>query len=71
MAVIFSCDFFPPPTTHIQLEFDHTVVWHKKGLTAKEKTLDYYPTVEEIFTEMATQSKTGITIPGAAKESNH
>ena len=42
-----------PPTTHIQLELDHTAVWHQQGSIAKEKPLDYYPTVEDIFTELA------------------
>ena len=59
-----------PPTTHIQLELDHTAVWHLQGSTAKEKTLDYYPTFKEIFTELAHQSKTKIAIPTGAKEIN-
>ena len=59
-----------PPTTHIQLELDHTVVWHKQGSQENAKPLDYYPTVEELFTKLARQSKTNITIPEAAKASN-
>ena len=59
-----------PPTTHIQLELDHTIVWHKQGSIAKAKPLDYYPIVKDIFTELSRQSKTDITIPKVAKESN-
>ena len=59
-----------PPTTHIQLEVNHTAVWHKKGSTTKENPLDNYPTVEEIFTELVRKSKTNITIPEATKASN-
>ena len=29
-----------PPTTHIQLELDHTAVWHEKGSTVKSNPLD-------------------------------
>ena len=59
-----------PPTTHIQLELDYTVVWQMQGSIAKEKPLDYYPTVEEIFTELERQTKTHIPIPEATKENN-
>ena len=59
-----------PPKAHIQLELDDTVVWHKKGSTTKENPLDYYLTVEEIFTGLSRQTKTDVTIPEAAKESN-
>ena len=59
-----------PPTAHIQLELDHTIVWHEQGSIAKENPLDYYPTVEEIFTELARQTETYIPIPKASKESN-
>ena len=56
-----------PPTTHIQLELDHTTVWHKQGSSAKAKPLEYYPIVEEIFIELARKAKTNITIPEDAK----
>ena len=59
-----------PPTTHIQLELDHTTVWHKKGSVAKTKPLDYYPIVELIFIELARKYKTDITILEAAKANN-
>ena len=61
---------FYPPIAHIQLEVDHTAVWHKQGSTTKEKPLDYYPKIEEIFTEFARKTKTNIPIPKAAKENN-
>ena len=59
-----------PPIAHIQLELDHTAIWHKQRSTAKEKPLDYYPTIEEIFIELARQTKTNIPIPKATKENN-
>ena len=57
-----------PKTTHIQLELDHTAVWYMQGANSKAKTLDYYPTVEEIFRELAQQSGTKLLIPAKAKE---
>ena len=42
-----------PKIEHIQLELDHTVVWYMQGVKEKANTLDYYPTVEEIFRELA------------------
>ena len=42
-----------PKTAHIQLELDHTAVWYMQGAKEKEKTLDYYPTIEQIFLELA------------------
>ena len=60
----------PPSTTHIQLELDHTIVWHKQGSTTKAKPLDYYPTVEDIFTYLDRKVKTDIPIPEVAKENN-
>ena len=59
-----------PPIAHIQLEVKYITVWHKQGSKAKKKPLNYYPTLEEIFIELARKSKTNITIPKAAKESN-
>ena len=59
-----------PPIAHIQLEIDYTAVWHSQGSTTKEKPLDYYLTVEDIFTELAHQSKTKIAIPAGTKEIN-
>ena len=38
---------------HIQLELDHTVVWYMHVEKETTKPLDYYPTVEEIFRELA------------------
>ena len=35
------------------------------------KPLDYYPIVEDIFTELSGQSKTKIAISASAKEINH
>ena len=57
-------------TTHIQLELDHIVVWYMQGEKEKAKPLDYYPTVEEIFRELARQSNTNLSIPTKAKEVN-
>ena len=34
---------------HIQLELNDTVVWYMQDAKAKLKTLDYYPTFEEIL----------------------
>ena len=39
-----------------------------QGAKEKENTLDYYPTVEEIFRELARQSGMKLTIPTRAKE---
>ena len=39
-----------------------------QGAKEKAKTLDYYPTVEEIFRELARQSGTKLSIPAKAKE---
>ena len=41
-----------------------------QGSKAKTKPLDYYPTVEEIFYELAQQSTTKLSIPAKAKEVN-
>ena len=38
---------------------------------AKEKPLDYYPSVDEIFQELARQSNTKLSILARAKETNH
>ena len=59
-----------PPIAHIKLELDHTAVWHDQSSTAKTKPIDYYPTVEDIFTELARQTKTDIPILKVAKENN-
>ena len=59
-----------PKTSHIQLELDHTIVWYMQGEKAKARPLDYYPTVEEIFRELARQSGTKLSIPAKAKEVN-
>ena len=48
----------------------HTAVWYMQGAKAKAKPLDYYPTVEEIFQELAQQSNTKLSIPAKAKEVN-
>ena len=42
-----------PKIAHIQLELDHRTVWYMQGAKEKEKPLDYYPTVEDIFRELA------------------
>ena len=59
-----------PKTAHIQLELGHTMIWYMQGAKAKAKTLNYYPTVEEIFRELAQQSGTKLSIPAKAKETN-
>ena len=41
-----------------------------QGAKAKEKPLNYYPTVEEIFRELARQSDTKLSILTKAKEGN-
>ena len=41
-----------------------------QGAKAKAKPLDYYPTVEEIFHELARQSNTKLSIPANNKEGN-
>ena len=38
-----------------------------QGEKATAKPLDYYPTVEEIFRELAQQSNTKLSIPTKAK----
>ena len=58
-------------STHIQLELNQTTVWHSQGSTTNAKSLDYYPTTEEIFAELARHSKPKIPIPVGAKEINH
>ena len=59
-----------PKIAHIKLELDHTAVWYMQGEKATAKTLDYYPTVEEIFCKLARQSGTKLSIPTKAKEIN-
>ena len=39
-------------------------------MKAKEKPLYYYPSVDEIFQELARQSNTNLSIPAKAKEIN-
>ena len=41
---------------------------YMQGAKAKEKTLDYYLIVEEIFRELARQSGTKLSIPTKYKE---
>ena len=41
-----------------------------QGTKEKEKPLNYYPTLEEIFQELAQQSNTKLSIPAKAKEVN-
>ena len=41
-----------------------------QGAKAKAKPLDYYPTVEDIFQELARQSNTKLLILAGAKEIN-
>ena len=60
-----------PPTTHIQLELDHIVVWYMQGAAVKDKHLDYYPTNEEIFKELSRQSNTNMSILVATMKRNH
>ena len=57
-----------PKTVHIQLEVDHTTVWYMQGIKVKSKPLDYYPTVDDIFLELARQSNTKLLIPAREKE---
>ena len=46
------------------------MVWYMQRAEAKAKPLNYYPTVEEIFRELALQSSTKLSIPAKAKEGN-
>ena len=39
-----------------------------QGAKEKSKTLDYYPTIEEIFRELARQSSTKLSILAKSKE---
>ena len=39
-----------------------------QGTKTKAKTLDYYPTIEEIFRELARQSSTKLSILAKSKE---
>ena len=41
-----------------------------QGEKATAKPLDYYPTVKEIFRELARQSNTKLSIPAKSKEIN-
>ena len=43
-------------------------MWYMQGTNAKARTLDYYPTVEEIFRELARQAGTKLSIPAREKE---
>ena len=38
---------------HIQLKLDYTIFWYMQGEKSIAKPLDYYPTVKEIFNELA------------------
>ena len=57
-----------PKNDHIQLELDHTAMWYMQGAKTKARTLDYYPTVEDIFWELAQQVGTKLSIPAREKE---
>ena len=46
------------------------MVWYVQGAKSKAKPLNYYPTVEEIFRELARQSDTKLSMPAKAKEIN-
>ena len=61
---------FSMSRTPQELELDHTIVWHVQGSITKSKPLEYYPTIEEIFTELSRKTKTKITIPKATKGIN-
>ena len=50
----------PAPYNTHPTGLDHTAVWNKQGSTTKAKPLNYYPTVEEIFTKLERQTKTDI-----------
>ena len=45
-------------------------VWYSQDSTTNAEPIDYYPTVEEIFNELAWQSKTKITILAGTQEIN-
>ena len=53
--------------SHIQLELDHTSVWYMQGIDLNAKSLDYYPSVNQIFWELSRQAKTKIPVPAVAK----
>ena len=60
-----------PKKTHIQLELDHTAVWYMQGVKSKPKPLNYYPSFDEIFQELARQSNTKLLIQARAKGTDH
>ena len=54
--------------SHIQLELDHTSVWYMQDEDPKAKSLDYYPSVDQIFQELSRQAKIKIPVPEVAKQ---
>lgn len=57
-----------PSSAHIQLELDHTKVWHLQGIGGAARTLKFYPSIDEIFNELNRQSNTILTIPAKARD---
>ena len=55
-----------PLTFHIELGLDHSKVWYVNGQATKPTDLPFYPTIDEIFNELAKQSNTLYPIPPEA-----
>ena len=53
---------------HIQLELNHTSVWYMQGNNSNAKSLDYYPSVDQIFQELSQQAKTKMPVPAIANQ---
>ena len=57
-----------PVKSHIQLELDHTSVWYMQRDDSNIESLDYYPSIDQIFQELSRQAKTKIPVPVTAKQ---
>ena len=57
-----------PPTYHIELGLDHTKLWYADSQATESTDLPFYPTVNEIFNELARQCNTLNPIPPEARE---
>jgi hypothetical protein len=42
-----------PPTYHIELGLDHTKLWYVDDQAVELTELPFYPTIDEIFGELA------------------
>ena len=57
-----------PTNSHIQLELDHTSVCYMQYDNSNAKTINYYPSVDQIFQELSQHARTKIPVPTVANQ---